>query len=380
MRFTTLRTLAPAAALLALPLMLAAQATPGEKTAEQVFKNIQVFQGKPANELRPTMSFIASSLGVRCTFCHAQPFSADTKRPKATARMMIKMVYAINAQNFKGRPAINCYTCHQGHNEPTSALSIAADVPAGEGMAGGGMMMGGGPGGRGRGGPGGPGGPGAQAGRGARPAMPPAQQILDKYVAAMGGASALAGIHSESVTAERTMMGRSAAETVVRADGKMLLTDGRMKAGFDGSQFWAASPRGVQTDLGTDEIGQLQTDVDLYPGAGLKADGARVFAKVPLNGGTAYLMAVRTPNGFSRYYFDADSGLLVRTITMTPTYLGGLPLQVDYSDYRAVEGGAKLPFDVKWSTHERTWERKVSAIAVNTTVDSARFSAPAGGK
>lgn len=375
MKPTTLRLLALVLALPLLSLVLSAQTTAGEKTAEQVFKNIQVFKGKPANELRPTMSFIASSLGVQCGFCHdVQDFSADTKRPKATARQMIQMVFAVNQNNFDGRNTINCYTCHQGHNQPTSTLTIAADLPPGAAPAGGGP---GGPGGRGPGGAPAPGG-GQRGGAGAAN-RPTAQAVLDKSVAAMGGADALAAIHSETVTAQRTAFGQSTPETVVRADGKLLITDGAdSKSGYDGSQFWSWSPSGLR-DLGTDTIGVLQTDVELYPGAGLKADGARVFGEQPVGDKTAVVMAVRTAGGFARYYFDKDSGLLLRAITSTPTYLGSLPLQVDYSDYRAVEGGAKLPFDIQWSTHDRTWERKVDAVKLNGAVDAAAFSAPAAG-
>lgn len=369
MRLSSLQCAAAVVALLALPALGQNQATPAEKTAEQVFQNIQVFKGKPANELRPTMSFIASSLGVGCNFCHAQPFSADTKPEKATARKMIQMVYSINQESFGGRNQINCYTCHQGHSRPTSTLTIAADMPPGA------AGPGGGPGGPG----GGPGGQGPGAGRGAAADLPTAQQLLDKYVAAIGGAEALGAIHSESITSERSGFGSPAPETVVRADGKMLISDGaNTKSGFDGSAFWSWSSRGGLRDLGTDTIGQLQTDVELYPGAGLKAEGARVFGKQKVGDSDAYVVAVRTATGAGRYYFDAASGLLVRYVTSTPTFLGSLPLQLDYSDYRSVEGGAKLPFDVKWSTHERTAERKVSAIAINGSVDGAGFSAPAG--
>ena len=37
--------------------------------AEQVFKNIQVLKGTPANQVVPSMQFIANSLGVECEFC-----------------------------------------------------------------------------------------------------------------------------------------------------------------------------------------------------------------------------------------------------------------------------------------------------------------------
>lgn len=371
MRLTSLRPVLIAFAALVLPVALFSQATPAEKTAEQEFQNIQVFKGKPANELRPTMSFIASSLGVGCNFCHAQPFSADTKPEKATARKMIEMVYSINQNSFGGRNQVNCYTCHQGHSRPTSSLTIAADMPPGSAMAPGA----GAPGGRGPEGRGGA--PGAQANGGRGPAanLPAAQAILDKYVAALGGAGALGGIHSESVTADRVARGRTTQETLVRADGKLALTRGTAKSGFDGTQYWAAGPDGAARELASDAIGQMQLDLPLYPAEGLKAEGARVFGKQPVGDRTAYVLAARTSAGVVRYYFDADSGLLLRVVTSTPTYLGSLPLQVDYSDYRDVDG-VKLPFDEQWSTHEAMWERKISAVKLNGPVDAAVFQPP----
>src|SRR2546423_537024 len=40
---------------------------------EDVYKNIQVFKGLPADQLFITMRFIRASLGVACTYCHAEP-------------------------------------------------------------------------------------------------------------------------------------------------------------------------------------------------------------------------------------------------------------------------------------------------------------------
>ncbi|MGH9416100.1 MAG: c-type cytochrome [Terriglobales bacterium] len=361
---------APMLALAALSLTSAAALAQGaaaaapdqaEKTAEQVFKNIQVFNGKPANELRPTMSFIASSLGVNCSFCHAQPFSADTKPTKQTARKMIRMVYAINKDNFGGRNQINCYTCHQGHSRPTSTLAIAADEPASAAPGGRG-----GPGGPGEGGRGGRG-PGAGQAAGAnRPAMPSAQSVVDKYWNAIGGAAALTAIHGETVTAQRIAYGRTTPETLTLDGNKLEMTAGREKSGYDGTQYWTM--RGsAKTEAASDEVGIIQTAGELYPGAALASadlSRARVFGIQPVGGAQAYVLAVRTPQGGGRYYFDTQSGLLLRYVTSTPTFLGSLPLQVDYSDYRDVNG-VKLPFDRNWSTHERQWETKVSQVSIS---------------
>ena len=46
------------------------QATPPEKTVEQVFKNIKLLNEMPQSQLYPAMRFMAASLGVQCGFCH----------------------------------------------------------------------------------------------------------------------------------------------------------------------------------------------------------------------------------------------------------------------------------------------------------------------
>ena len=69
----------------------------GPKLAEEEFKNIQALKGIPADQVIPSMQFIAASLGVECEFCHvAHANEKDDKKPKVTARKMINMMMAIN--------------------------------------------------------------------------------------------------------------------------------------------------------------------------------------------------------------------------------------------------------------------------------------------
>src|SRR2546423_8537920 len=113
-----------------------AQAPQQEKTAEQVYKNIQVLRGVPASQLQGAMSFIADSLGVGCGYCHTKSFDADDKPTKQTARKMMRMVFDLNKGNreiFNGT-TISCYTCHRGKSVPISVPVIArgaqrADAP-----------------------------------------------------------------------------------------------------------------------------------------------------------------------------------------------------------------------------------------------------------
>src|SRR6185295_540856 len=73
------------------------------KTAGETGKNIQVLKDLPADQLTPTMRFFAYSLGVECAYCHAGDQASDDKQAKLTARAMIKMVMAINKDNFNSR-------------------------------------------------------------------------------------------------------------------------------------------------------------------------------------------------------------------------------------------------------------------------------------
>ncbi len=77
----------------------------------------------------------AGDLGVECSFCHAADptkkgpggrpmlnFPDDSKKEKATARVMVSMMEDIN-KNYvmkvdnDGKP-VSCGTCHRGHKEP----------------------------------------------------------------------------------------------------------------------------------------------------------------------------------------------------------------------------------------------------------------------
>lgn len=108
--------------------MIDVPAADQQKPAEQVFKNIQVFQGVPAGRIATAMAGISTSLGVRCNFCHnPDDFASDEKDAKKTAREMIKMRNDLAAKfQTPGNP-IGCFTCHHGHQTPEIAEGKLVD-------------------------------------------------------------------------------------------------------------------------------------------------------------------------------------------------------------------------------------------------------------
>jgi len=162
-----------------------AQSVPaGRKMAEEVYKNIQVFKGVPADQVIPSMQFISASLGVDCEHCHVEhAFDKDDKKPKQTARKMIQMMFAINKDNFNGHREVTCYSCHHGASDPVGTPLIADEEPKLEPR-------------------------GAMNAGGTNPVvMPTADQLLEKFVQALGGADALQKISSRVEKGTLTVFG-----------------------------------------------------------------------------------------------------------------------------------------------------------------------------
>src|ERR1051326_7377159 len=95
--------------------------------SEQYFKNIQVLKGMPVDTFFDAMGMFAASMGNDCTFCHSkeagfrrEAFAETTPRIQR-ARQMIRMMQALNEQNFGGRPRVTCFTCHRGQDFPVGA-------------------------------------------------------------------------------------------------------------------------------------------------------------------------------------------------------------------------------------------------------------------
>src|SRR5271169_6055343 len=165
-----------------------AQATansPGPKKAEEQFKNIQVLKGVPAEQIFPTMQFISASLGVECDFCHVQgAFEKDDKKNKQTARKMIEMMFAINQDNFEGHRAVTCNSCHRGNAEPLAIPTVMTEEPK-EPMV------------------------GPKPVEGKQSAGPPPDQLLEKYVQAVGGVAAIDKVTSRVMKGSIDFAGKS---------------------------------------------------------------------------------------------------------------------------------------------------------------------------
>lgn len=341
------------------------------KKAEEQFKNIQVLKGIPADQVFPTMQFIAASLGVECEFCHVKnAFEKDDKKPKQTARKMMEMMFAINKDNFSGNREVTCYSCHRGSAHPMAIPAVMTEDA---------KQISGEP-------------HGAET---AKPAEmspdaskenegPTADQLIEKYVQALGGAAAVDKVTSRVMKGTIDFGGHSLPIDVYAKDPEKRISfthmpDGDNVTSYNGEEGWLGSPGHPAREMHGSDLDAAAMDADLHLATHLKQmfDQMQIRGKEAVGDRQAYVVsgkrAGKTP---IQLYFDADSGLVLRVVRYGETALGWMPTQIDYSDYRE-SNGLKVPFRWTLARPNGRFTIQINEIQENVPVDDAKFTKPA---
>ena len=77
----------------------------------------------------------------------------------------------------------------------------------------------------------------------------------------------------------------------------------------------------------------------------------------------------------SRLYFDADSGLVVRSIDTVATADGPYTVKLDLDDYREVDG-LKFPFRIKRTEKGAVMNIRLTQVVLNPAIDDSTFFKP----
>ena len=345
---------------------------PAPLLAEQAFKNIQALRGISVDDFMGTMGIMSASLGFDCQECHELAgtdkvnWAADTPR-KITARKMVNMVTAINRDNFGGRQLVTCWTCHRNRDRPvtTPNFDIVYGMPNLERDD---LVL------------------------ASVPGLPKPEQILDKYLQALGGVEKLAGM--TSFAAKGTSVGFGGFGGGGRVEIYAKAPDQRSTIiGFPDAPGRDASVRSYNG-----RVGWMKTPLSVlgeYQLSGSELDGVRLDAQLSFPGQIKQVLtALRTlepgtiddkdcdviqANGPRRMvatlYFDKGTGLLVRMIRYGNSPIGRLPTEVDYSDYREVNG-IKMPFRFTFSWLDGQDAFQLNDIQLNVPIDASKFGRP----
>ncbi len=332
------------------------------KLAEEQFKNIKVLNGVPADQIFPTMQFITASLGVECEYCHVRgekglEFEKDDKKTKVTARKMMEMMFAINKDSFEGHRDVTCFSCHRGAAEPVAVPLVATEDAKPELEP-------------------------AKAPSDAKPVLPLGDQLLDKYLSAVGGAAALQKVTSRVEKGKLDANGHQLPiEVYAKAPDKrislMHLPNGDSITAFDGKQGWLSNA-GHPHMMSAAENDAARIDSDFYFASHVKSlfQKLTVVPGEKIDGHDTYLVFGRNEGQPPlRLYFDQQSGLLVRLVRYAETALGRMPTQIDYSDYRDADG-VKIPYRWTLARPGNRFTIQIDQVQQNIPVDDAKFTPP----
>jgi hypothetical protein len=328
------------------------------RMTDDTYKNIQILKGIPADQLIPAMQFITSSLGVECSFCHtAGAFEKDDKKSKQTARKMMQMMFAINQSNFEGHRDVTCYSCHRG-----SARPVATPVIAEEGAQ--------------------PVPDKAPDEEAATPTnLPPAEQIFAKYADALGGAAAIGKLSTRVEKGTVDLSGRQfPIDILSKSPGKRLsvihLPNGDSMTAYDGTSGWTSAPHGPVREIPAPEVASAQLEADLQLPLHLKQFFSDLRTGKPEKIGdhdVNVVSGLSAGQPAAKFYFDEQSGLLLRVLRYVDSPLGRNPTQIDYADYRD-QGGVKVPFQRTIARPGSHFTIRIEQAQNNVPVDDAKFA------
>jgi len=208
--------------------------------------------------------------------------------------------------------------------------------------------------------------------------------VLQRYVSALGGASAIQKIISRIETGHTDVGGKSlSVEIFVQSPDKWALVrhlpEGQSTTVYDGRSGWFSTPgRNPRELLPADlEAARLDADLQLPLHVRQMFPALRVEYPETVAGREAdVLFAEREGRPAAKFYFDNRSGLLVQVTRYSESALGLNDWQVDYADYRDVDG-VQVPFRVTLSEPGSSSTIQFEHIQHNMAIDPAKFSKPA---
>jgi photosynthetic reaction center cytochrome c subunit len=328
--------------------------------AEAVFKNIQVLKGVSSDQLVPAMKFITASLGVQCTYCHVQDhFDKDDKKPKQIARDMMRMMLAIDKGSFGSNQEVTCYSCHRGSLRPEAIPIVENEVESKQGAS---IIS-----------------PPERL-----PVnMPTADQLIDKYIQALGGAAAIEKITSREEMGTTILGGQTVSIEVFDLDPDkqavvLHLPPGDSMTVFDSHAGWLSMPGRPVRDMQGSELDAARMDADLHFPLHIKHafDELRVEYPEKIGSRDSYVISCKKVGQPPvKLYFNEQSGLLKRLLRFAESPLGLVPTQIDYDDYRTVDG-VQTPYRRTVARPGESSTIQLKQIRQNIPMDDAKFVRP----
>ena len=218
--------------------------------------------------------------------------------------------------------------------------------------------------------------------------LPTVDQILAKYVQALGGKENLEKLTTrvcKGTYAVPEWEAKGPHEIYAKAPNKLMNTTaiadwGNFRQGYNGAAGWSEDPDSGMRDLSGGELEQLKRNSEFNS----ELKSKEMYTKMTVarretqGGADVYVIDAAQPDGLaSKLYFDAQSGLLVRRDSQSQTPEGRITSITLFQDYRDV-GGVKIPFTIEQNSPNMGVVITLDKVEHNVPVDDKVFEKPAG--
>lgn len=218
-------------------------------------------------------------------------------------------------------------------------------------------------------------------------ALPTVDEVLDKYVKAVGGKDAIMKHTSRSMKGTFDIEAMSVSgpiEILSKAPNKNTSTVafpgmGNFVQVFDGEKAWSSNPMEGLRELSGNELSAMKRRSDFYSELNLKNQYKSLVVKGTEKVGSAeaYVIEAATGEGTpDKLYFDVASGLLLRQDAENDSPQGKLATETYMEDYKVVDG-VKLPHLMRIVNPMFTATMKISEVKNGVAIEDAKFGKPA---
>lgn len=216
--------------------------------------------------------------------------------------------------------------------------------------------------------------------------LPPAKEVIDKYVKAIGGRDALLKHKSrfETGTMELSPMGvKGTFESFARADNRVhtkvsLDGVGEILEAFDGTIAWSSNPvQGSRLKEGkeleqTKHLSNFARDANLE-----KAYSSLAIRGIEKVGDRDTYVVVGSTDGLPDeiLYFDVENGLMLRRDNILLAPEGQQAISTFLEDYREI-GGIRTPYKTRVKTPAFEITSVTSEIKFDVVIEDSKFARP----
>jgi hypothetical protein len=217
---------------------------------------------------------------------------------------------------------------------------------------------------------------------------PTVGSILDKFIEASGGRTAMEKIKSRAVRGDLDIMGTTS-DWVMEAkppnkqfSGFTNSTLGTVADGFDGTVAWSKNDSGVRVKEG-EELAKTKRDAEFYRFLNFKKlyPDLKYKGNENVDGEEVYVLESKpTGSSMERLSISTKSNLLIRQEAQFEGPQGKIDVTVRLTDFRPVDGvkyAHNMKFKLRAGEQELEFSIKLKEVKHNMAIEDAKFAKPA---